>query len=45
VAGKWRPHTVVDRSFEWLRSVLRERIFVPSSPFVQAAGYAIEDFE
>jgi transposase len=32
----------VDRFFEWLRTTLRDRIFVPSNPFAQAAGYAFE---
>jgi transposase len=32
----------VDRFFAWLRGTLRDRILVPSNPFTQAAGYAIE---
>ncbi len=32
----------VDCFFAWLRDTLRDRILVPSNPFTQAAGYAIE---
>jgi transposase len=32
---------IVDRFFEWLRSTLRQEIFLPTNPFTKAASYAL----
>jgi transposase len=32
---------IVDRFFEWLRTILTEEIFLPSNPFTKAASYAL----
>lgn len=33
---------IVDRFFEWLRSALREQIFLPTNLFTKAANYALK---
>jgi transposase len=32
---------IVDEFFEWLKTVLEERILLPRNPFTEAAGYAL----
>jgi transposase len=36
-----RCKPVVDAFFEWLKTVLEERILLPRNPFTEAAGYAL----
>jgi transposase len=32
---------IVDQFFEWLKTVLQERLLLPRNPFTEAAGYAL----
>jgi transposase len=38
-ASRCKP--IVDEFFEWLKTVIEERILLPRNPFTEAAGYAL----
>ena len=37
-----RSKPIVDEFFAWLRRAIEERLLLPSNPFTQAAGYALD---